>query len=155
MSPSKRAVKLTTVQGTFVEVIYDLKLLGTGDFLSVTQVVPPEDRQDVVFGEWFSRNITIVHQQNLRRSFWIIQFDETLEDTIYMLYTVIVRILCVTEATPMMFKVRNLMANAVGSPEEEYVPSDSYFYIAKSTIRSVSHSRHCKSRIPGSYCENI
>jgi len=33
----------------------------------------------------------------------------------------------------MMFKVRNLMVNAVGFPEE--VPSYSYLYKAKSTIR--------------------
>ena len=136
VSPSKRAVELVTVQGTFTEIIYDLKLLGTGDFISCCSAADsPADRQDVIFGEWFSRSITIGHQQKLRPDFWIIQFDKEFENTIYKLYTAIVRILCVTEATPMMFKVRILMANAVGSPEEEYVPSDSYFYKAKSTIR--------------------
>ena len=52
-----------------------------------------------------------------------------------MLYTAIKRILCVTEASPIMFIVVNIMANATSSIEEEYVPSDSYIYIAKSTIR--------------------
>ena len=135
VSPSKKAVELITVQGHFAEVIYDLQLIGKADFLYVTETVPQENRQDVIFGEWFTRNITIIHQQSLRPGLWIFQFDSKFNDTIYMLYTAIERILCVTEASPMMFKVVNIMVNTRNSREEEYVLSDSYFYIAKSTIR--------------------
>ena len=134
-SPSKKAVELVTVQGHFAEVIYDLQLLGKAYFLCAAEQVEPELRQDVIFGEWFTKNITIVHQQNLRPGFWIFQFDATFVDTTYMLYTAMERVLCVTEASPMMFKVVNIMADADITRVEEFVPSDSYFYVAKSTIR--------------------
>ena len=103
-SPSKKAVELVTVQGHFAEVIYDLQHIGKADFLYVTETVPLKYRQDGIFGEWFTKNITLVHQQNLRPGLWIFQFDTTFNDTLYMLYTAIERILCVIEASQMHFK---------------------------------------------------
>ena len=44
------------------------------------------------------------------------------------------RVLCVTEASPTLFKVVNILNGEDDSLVEEYVPSDSYFYIAKPTI---------------------
>jgi len=133
-SLSKRAVELVTVQGSFAEVIHDLLHIGKNEFLSTIEDAPLEDRQDIIFGEWFSKNITIVHQQNLRPGFWIFQFDSTFNDNFYYLYKYMTRVLCVTEASPTRFKVVNILKGEDDSKVEDYVPSDSYFYIAKPTI---------------------
>jgi len=102
-SPSKRAVEFVTVQGNFAEVTHDLLHIGKVDFLSTIESAPLEDRQDIIFGEWFSKNITLVHQQNLRPGFWIFQFDSTFNDNFYYLYKYMTRVLCVTEASPTSF----------------------------------------------------
>ena len=133
-SPSKRAVEFVTVQGNFAEVIHDLLHIGKVDFLSTIESAPLEDRQDIIFGEWFSKNITLVHQQNLRPGFWIFQFDSTFDDNFYYLYKYMTRVLCVTEASPTSFKVVNILKGEDNFKVEDYVPSDSYFYIAKPTI---------------------
>jgi hypothetical protein len=77
----------------------------------------------------------VVHQEKLKVGFWLIEWRIGFDKGIKDLFDAVFRILCVTEASDVSFKVRSLMLDD-HSLEEEYVPLVAYFHIAKKGMAS-------------------
>ncbi len=92
------------------------------------------ESENLVHGYWFSQNISVVHQENLKVGFWLIEWKIGFDKGISDLFGGVLRMLCVTEVS-LSFKVRSLMLDDL-ELEEEYVPLDAYFHIAKKGMAS-------------------
>jgi hypothetical protein len=135
-SPSKRVLEFVTVQDILVVKIARLISLGPTDRSeALIDCTSRNEWENLVHGYWFSQNITVVHQEKLKVGFWLIEWRIGFDKGIKDLFDAVFRILCVTEASDVSFKVRSLMLDDLAL-EEEYVPLDAYFHIAKKGVAS-------------------
>jgi hypothetical protein len=97
--------------------------------------ISTKEWENLVHGYWFSQNITVVNQEKLKVGFWLIEWKIGFDKGISGLFSGVFRMLCVTEVSDVSFKVRSLMLDDL-ELEEEYVPLDAYFHIAKKGMAS-------------------
>jgi len=130
-SPSKRLVEFVTIQGFMTDYVACLTAVATTDPSdTLNQSKSNKEWDNFIQGYWFSQNIAVVHQENLKVGFWIIEWNCSFDKGIEDLFTGVFQDLCITDVSDFSFKVRSLMIDDSDS-EEEYVPSDAYFHIAK------------------------
>ena len=135
-SPSKRLLEFVTVQDIMVTKISRLISLEPTDRSEVLyKCTSTKEWENLVHGYWFSQNITVVHQEKLKVGFWLIEWKIGFDKGISDLFSGVFRMLCVTEVSDVSFKVRSLMLDDL-ELEEEYVPLDAYFHIAKKGMAS-------------------
>jgi len=135
-SPSKRLVEFVTSQGFMTDYVACLTAVATADPLNMlNQTQSNKEWDNFIQGYWFSQNIAVVHQENLKVGFWLIEWNYSFDKGIEDLFTGVFRVLCVTDVSDFSFKVRSLMIDD-SDLEEEYVPSDAYFHIAKKGMAS-------------------
>ena len=75
-SPSKRVLEFVTIQDIMVTKIARLiSLEPTDRSEALCDCTTKNEWENLVHGYWFSQNITVVHQENLKVGFWLYRVE--------------------------------------------------------------------------------